>query len=222
MRSFALFTLAVALGSAACNEEQTVMASATETTTSAINMEATSDTPTTGSATTGEPDTTTGTTTGVPPATTGSVPDPTTGAPPDDTSTSTSTTTGEPETSGTTAPAVPDAEPYEACSSGDGPDCDGDAICVDAGNTNGQVGGSYCAPSCNGMVNDCEKPDGAGPNVNAICAFDTNADMQADICALICNMNNDDCGNGSVCEDIGIPEMMVMGVAMKFGVCTHS
>ncbi|HEY8374892.1 MAG TPA: hypothetical protein VIK91_00330 [Nannocystis sp.] len=220
MRSFALVTLTVALGTAACNDQDKVAASATDTTT------------------TGAPDTTAPE---IPDTTTGSVPDPTTSttAPMepttgpgttttgDETTTTTTgattapdtTTTEEPETTG--EPANPENDPYESCSNDLDIECKGDAVCVDPVSTQGAVSGSYCAPKCAGGAESCAQPEDIGPNTTAICAFDSNGDQMADICALVCNLDADDCNNGTVCEDIGIPEMNVNGMILKFGVCTH-
>jgi hypothetical protein len=111
---------------------------------------------------------------------------------------------------------IPSTGPYESCSVANNVDCDGNAACVDETSTSGKVKGSFCAPKCMGM-GGCPKPDGLAPNVQAICAFDTDMDQQADICALLCVMADDNCPEGSMCEDIGIPEMQMM----KFGVCTY-
>lgn len=215
MRSFALLSLSTVLAFAACNEQEPAT-SATDTTTTGTTTapEATTETPdaTTTTTTTGETTTTTtGVTTAVP--TTGpSMETGTTGT------TTTTTTTGEVETTDTTTEGVvvPTMNgPYESCSNEMDVGCEGDAVCVDASSTNGNVKGSFCAPRCMGM-NGCPGLAGLDPDVQAICAFDTNGDMMADICALLCNTANDDCPEGSTCEDIGIPEMMMM----KFGVCT--
>lgn len=221
MRSFALVTLTVALGTAACNEPDKVAASATDTTTTGAPDTTGPETPETSTTTGSVPDPTTGTTSPMLP-TTGPGTTTTTG---DETTTTTGattapgTTTDEPETTG--EPVDPDSAPYENCSNEMDIDCQGDAVCVDAVSTMGKVQGSYCAPKCAGGPESCAEPDGIGPNTSAVCAFDSNGDQMADICALICNLDADDCNNGSTCEDIGIPEMMVDGMVLKFGACTH-
>lgn len=156
----------------------------------------TTGTPTTGDQTTGTPGTTTM------PDTTGTVD--TTGMPPD--------TTG-----GTTGGGG--GGDYGACSNAMGmemPCEDMTAVCLDDNNAQG-LNGSFCSPECSGPGNICPKPAGLDPSVQAICAFDTNMDMEPDICALICNLDNDKCPDGMVCDDVGIPEMM----GMKFGICAH-
>jgi len=111
---------------------------------------------------------------------------------------------------------IPSTGPYESCNNAMDVDCDGNAACVDNASTSGKVKGSFCAPKCMGQ-GTCPKPDGLDPDVQAICAFDTDMDQKADICALLCVIANDDCPDGATCEDIGIPEMQMM----KFGVCTY-
>lgn len=216
MRSFALLSLSTVLAFAACNDNEPAT-SATDTMTMGATTapQTTTETPdATTTTTTGETTTTTtGATTELVPTTGPSLTTTTTGP-----ATTTTTTTGEAETTDTTTEGVvlPSMSgPYESCDPEMDIECEGDAVCVNAASTNGNVQGSFCAPKCTGM-NTCPGLDGLDPDVQAICAFDTNMDMMADICALLCNTANDDCPEGSVCEDIGIPEMMMM----KFGVCT--
>src|SRR5690606_32013303 len=181
---------------------------------------------TTTTTTPGTTTTTTATTSSVPDLTTTTTtgPVPTTGPVATSTTTSTTTTTGEmtttigdTETGGeTTEGLLPPQGPYQSCSNELDIDCAGGAACVDATSTADVVKGSFCAPPCEGAMNTCPAPPGLDPDVQAYCAFDTNADMKPDICALLCQVANDDCPEGSQCEDIGIPEMMML----KFGICT--
>ena len=223
MRSNALLSLSMVLAFAACNEQEPATSATDSTTNGTTTAPATAtETPGTSTTTTTGENTTT-TTTGetateaIP--TTG--PTPTTGTTAEETATTTSTTstttTGEPETAGTTTMTViPSTGPYESCSVANDVDCDGDAACVDSTSTSGKIQGSFCAPKCMGQ-GMCPQPPGLDPDVQAVCAFDTDMDQKADICALLCVIANDDCPAGSTCEDIGIPEMQMM----KFGVCTY-
>jgi hypothetical protein len=223
MRSFALLSLSTVLAFAACNEQEPAT-SATESTAPAATMEPETTTETPGTSTTtttGDATTTTSATATEAIPTTG--PSPTTATTADETTTSTTTTTttttttGDTETGGnTTGMVIPSTGPYESCNNAMDVDCDGNAACVDNASTSGKVTGSFCAPKCMGQ-GTCPKPDGLDPDVQAICAFDTDMDQKADICALLCVIANDDCPDGATCEDIGIPEMQMM----KFGVCTY-
>lgn len=220
MRSFAPLFITVALGFAACNDKETFIESATDTmaTTTTTGPEDT----------TGTPGTTTTTTTSSVPQTTGdgeTTIAPTTGPAATTTTTTTGETTdatttmatlGETETIGETEGVLPPMGPYEGCSNANDIECAGEAPCVDATSTNGTVKGSFCAPPCMGAMKTCPVPMDLDPDVQAFCAFDTDADMVADICALLCIVVNDDCPMGTVCEDIGIPPMMMM----QFGICT--
>lgn len=225
MRSNALLSLSMVLAFAACAGQEPADSATDSTANGTTTAPATAtETPGTSTTTTTGEDTTTTTTTGetateaIP--TTG--PTPTTGTTAEETTTTTSTTsttttTGEPETAGTTTMMViPSTGPYESCSVANDVDCDGNAACVDSTSTSGKIQGSFCAPKCSGQ-GMCPQPPGLDPDVQAICAFDTDMDQMADICALLCVIANDDCPEGSTCEDIGIPEMQMM----KFGVCTY-
>lgn len=218
MRSFALLTLSTALAFAACNEKEPAT-SATEGTTAEATTEpqTTAEVPdTTTSTTTGETTTTTtGMTTELIPTTGPELTTTTTTGTTADETTTTTTTTGEPQTSTTTGTVLPSMGPYESCNVDAGVECTGNAVCVDMTSTMGSVMGSFCAPKCMGM-GACPTPMDLDPDVQAICAFDTDMDMMPDICALLCILANDDCPEGSACEDIGIPEMQMI----KFGVCT--
>lgn len=219
MRSFALCTLVSALGLAACNNEENLIASATEgtagTTGPAVTTGAMTDTAT--STTTGEPDPTTGTV-------------PTTGEP-DPTTTG---TTGEPGTTGTTEepgtstlgettgddPAIPQGAPYGSCNNDMGNQvmCQGQGVlCLDDNNVQ-QLDGSFCSPSC--ATDECPEPNDLPPGVQALCAFDSNNDNMPDICALLCVYDpmvmEDPCPAGSTCDDVGIPQEMNNMV----GICT--
>ncbi|MBZ5715629.1 hypothetical protein [Nannocystis pusilla] len=151
-------------------------------------------------------------------------PTPTTGTTAEDATTTTTgettaettTTTGETETGGeTTGTVIPSTGPFESCNNVTDVDCDGNAVCVDGASTSGKITGAFCAPKCMGQ-GSCPQIQGLAPNVQPVCAFDTDMDSKADICALLCVMASDNCPQGSKCEDIGIPEMQMM----KFGVCT--
>jgi hypothetical protein len=216
MRSFALLSLSTVLALAACNDNEPATSTDTMTMGTTTAPQTTTETPDeTTTTTTGETTTTTtGATTELAPTTGPSL---TTTTAPDETTTTT-TTTGEAETTDTTTEGVvvpTMVGPYEGCDPDMGIECADDAVCVNSDNTGGAVKGSFCAPRCTPM-SPCPGLDGLDPDVQAICAFDTNMDMKADICALLCNTANDDCPEGSSCEDIGIPEMMMM----KFGICT--
>ena len=219
MRSFALLSFSTVLAFAACNEKEPATFG-TESTAPAATMEPETTTETPGTSTTtttGEATTTTTSGEAVPttgPSTTTST---ATTAEATTTTTSTTTTTGEPETGeNTTGTVIPSTGPYESCNNALDIDCDGNAACVDNASTSGKVKGSFCAPKCMGQ-GTCPKPDGLDPDVQVVCAFDTNMDQKADICAMLCVIANDDCPDGATCEDIGIPVMQMM----KFGVCTY-
>jgi hypothetical protein len=222
MRSFALLTLSTVLAFAACNEKESAT-SATESMAAGTTMEpeTTAEPPgTTTSTTTGE--TTTSGTASASEAVPTTGPTPTTGTTAEETTTTTTTTstttttTGETETGGeTTGTVIPSSGPFESCNNTTDVDCDGNAVCVDNASTSGKITGAFCAPKCMGQ-GSCPQIQGLAPNVQPVCAFDTNMDSKADICALPCVMASDNCPGGSKCEDIGIPEMQMM----KFGVCT--
>jgi len=160
----------------------------------------TTPTPTTGDTTTAEPETTTT--------------DGTTGEP--GTTTTTDGTTGEPGTTtttdGTTGGGVAES-PYNACASND--DCEMGSFCINSMVTMGAVKGNFCSPACENDM--CPDPaDGVAAMGGGQCLFGADP-MKPTNCAVICVFGSDECGEGSDCEDIGIPPQM----GMTFGVCSH-
>lgn len=228
MRFFALgiFT-SLTLVLSACGDDKEPISSATNTTPATTTNNSTTDnsgssgsqtTDNSGTGTTTSPTTTSPTTgeTTVEPGTTTSTttPETTTGEPG---STGNVNTTVEPgSTGGTTGGGG--AGDYEACSNEKMIECES-GFCIDAASTMDTVKGAFCSPKCSGPGKICPKPDGLDPSVQPLCAFDTDMDMSADICALVCNLDNDKCPQGSTCEDIGIPPMGMP--PMNFGVCTY-
>ena len=211
MRSFAPGSFALAFGLAACNPDPSIGSATEGAGTSGIGITEGLTT----SSTTGEPASTS--TTGATPTT--GEPTPTTSGEPE-TSTSTTGTTGEPgtttivETTGED-PIFPEGDPYGSCNNdmGDKVACGADSMCLDNHNIKG-LDGAYCSFRCDS--DPCPVPMDLPGSVQSLCAFDSNNDDDPDLCALLCNMGNDECPGGMACDDVGIPEMM----NMKFGICT--
>ncbi len=208
MRSFALGSFALALGLVACNRETSIG----------------SMTGTTGDGTTGSvPDGTTAddpaTTTAAATSTTGAV-----------TSTTAPVTTADPATTdattgeagattlvGTTGapPVFPAGGPFGRCSNAMGAEiaCEPDGLCLDEHNV-GSFNGAFCSPSCES--GPCPTPPDLAPSIEVRCAFDSDGDSKPDLCALLCDLDADECPGDMTCDDVGIPKMKNKSV----GVCT--
>lgn len=207
MRSFALGSFALTLGLAACNRDSSV-SSMTGTTgedpgTTQVGVTTTADpvTTTTASPTTDPVSTTT--------TTSGTTVDPTTGGTTADIGATTLVgTTGEP-------PVFPPGGDWGRCSNENGAEltCDGDAKCLDEHNV-GPFDGSYCSPRC--ADGPCPEPPDMPASIQTSCAFDSDGDSKGDLCALLCDLDMDECPGDMACDDVGIPKMKDKSI----GVCT--
>ena len=177
---------ALALGLPACSGDDGDTGAST---TNATNTTNTTNTTTASTSTSGSTSETSG---GSGSGSAGSTSGSTTGDPSTSGSTTDAPTTGT-STGGTTGGAT---DPYDPAT------CDGDPLGV------GGIEGAFCSPTCT-MSSDCP----AGPmGTQAQCVLTTMMGQPPTNCALICQVDNDMCPEGSTCKDL-----MMMGA----GICTY-